>query len=316
MQYGYRLPSRGALTQPNNLTVLARHAEALGFSFVAAPDHLVTPPTSASRYPYGTNAQFSTNSGEFLEVLTLLAFLAGQTERVRLLSSVLVMPYRQPVLAAKVLATLDYLSGGRVVLGAGVGWLQEEFEALNTPPYAERGAVTDEYLDVMRALWTGQRDFIGKYVRYSDMQFDPKPVQQPHPPIWIGGETGPALRRVVRIGDGWYPSGGNAAAPLDRPDLFAAAVARLHGMLEEAGRDPAEVDIGMAPSRFSPDHAAEHPQGGRIAFTGVAEEIADDIRRYEEAGLGYLMPRFAGDSLVEMSDGMSHFMSDIAALAR
>src|SRR5581483_110283 len=172
---------------------------------------------------YGGTAAFrnKTNEGEFLEQLTVLSFLAGQTSRVRLLTSIMVVPHRQPVLAAKMLASLDYLSRGRLVVGCGVGWLREEFEALGTPPYEERGAVVDEYLQVFKELWNSPRpSFQGKFVRFPGLVFEPKPLQQPHPPLWIGGESGIALRRVVRLGDGWYPSAGNGA--VDTPEGFAA----------------------------------------------------------------------------------------------
>ena len=146
MDYGFRVPVRGALTAPDHMSALARHADTLGFAFISSPDHIVMPSATESEYPYGGTAAFQvkTNEGEFLEELTVLSFLAGQTSRARLLTSVMVVPYRQPVLVAKMLATLDYLSKGRVVVGRGVGWLKEEFEALNAPPYDERGAATDE----------------------------------------------------------------------------------------------------------------------------------------------------------------------------
>ncbi|MEK7216836.1 MAG: TIGR03619 family F420-dependent LLM class oxidoreductase, partial [Chloroflexota bacterium] len=184
MDYGFRVPVRGALTAPEHMSALARHAEALGFAFISSPDHVVMPAATESEYPYGGTAAFQvkTNEGEFLEELTVLSFIAGQTSRVRLLTSVMVVPYRQPVLAAKMFATLDYLSQGRVVVGCGVGWLREEFEALNAPPYEDRGAATDEYIRVFKELWTNPRPtFEGKYVRFPALLFAPRPVPPPHP---------------------------------------------------------------------------------------------------------------------------------------
>ena len=145
----------------------------------------------------------------------MLAFLAGQTSRIGLGTSVMIVPHRNPLVAAKSIATLDVLSGGRVILGVGVGWLREEFEVLDLPPFDERGAVTDEYLRAFIELWTSDNpSFHGKYVQFDDISFLPKPVQKPHPPIWIGGESRPAIRRAAQLGNGWHPLGVNSLSPL------------------------------------------------------------------------------------------------------
>ena len=126
------------------------------------------------------------------------------------------MPYRPAVLAAKLLLTADVLSGGRVIAGVGTGWMREEFEALGTPPFAERGAVTDEYLQAWQTLWTEQRPALdGKYAKFDNVVFAPKPASKPHPPIWVGGESPPALRRTVKFGDGWYPVSNNQTDPAE-----------------------------------------------------------------------------------------------------
>ena len=173
-----------------------------------------------------------------------MAFVAGKTSRLRLVTSVTVVPHRPAVLLAKMLATIDVLSKGRFTFGIGAGWMKEEFEALGLPPFAERGAVTDEYLLACRELWTRDEPrFSGKYVNFANILFAPKPVQKPHPPIWVGGESGPALRRTARLGDAWYPIGTNPQHRLDSMKRFAAGVERLRRLTREAGRDPAQVAL-------------------------------------------------------------------------
>ncbi len=315
MDYGFRVPIRGALTAPEPLSTLTRHAEALGFAFISSPDHVVMPAATGSEYPYGGTPAFQvkTNEGEFLEALTVLSFLAGQTHRARLLTSVMVVPYRQPVLAAKMLSTLDYLSNGRVVVGCGVGWLREEFEALGAPPYDARGAAVDEYLQVFKELWTSRRpSFEGRFVRFPPLVFEPRPIQKPHPPLWIGGESLTALRRVVRLGDGWYPSGGSGA--VDTPEGFAARVTILRGLLEEAERDPASVTIGLGTGHFNQGRVEIGADGSRFSLTGSTEQVAEDIRAYEAAGLRHLLIRFPGETQSELANNMERFMKEVAPL--
>jgi probable F420-dependent oxidoreductase len=172
-------------------------------------DHIVIPRRVQSSYPYAADGASPFDPEQpFYEPLSVLNFLAGCTERIRLGTHVLIVPYRPPVFAAKILATLDALSGGRLIVGAGVGWMSEEFEALGLSTYAQRGAVTDEYLQLFKELWTkNDPEFHGTFVEVSDIGFHPKPVQRPYPPIWIGGHSIPALRRVALLGDGWMPIG-------------------------------------------------------------------------------------------------------------
>ena len=145
----------------------------------------------ASRYPYSESGEWAARTaGECLDQLAALAFLAACTERLRLLTSVMVVPQRHPVLTAKMLATIDVLSAGRLIVGCGVGWLKEEFEAVGAPDFAERGRVTDEYLDAFKVLWTADDPvYRGQHAQFENIMFLPKPVQKPHPPIWIGGES-------------------------------------------------------------------------------------------------------------------------------
>ena len=199
MKYGIMLPSRGDLARPDNIIPIAKKADELGFAIMMFPDHIVLPNEVDSPYPYTQSGVFPvTDTNEATEQLTMLAFLAGQTESIRLVTSVMIVPHRPPVLTAKILSTIDVLSNGRLTVGVGVGWLRKEFEALQTPPFEERGTVTDEYIRIFKELWTSDSpSFEGKYHSFSDLSFLPKPVQKPHPPIWVGGREspGPAPRR-------------------------------------------------------------------------------------------------------------------------
>ena len=154
MEFGFGLPSRGPLAAAGNLKTLAQRGEDLGFSMASVSDHIVRPTEINSRYPYSESGTFGGGSGEYLEQLTMLAFLAGHTTNLRLLTSVMVVPYRSAVLTAKVLASIDVLSNGRLTLGCGAGWMREEFEALGSPPFDHRGTVTDEYIQAFKELWT------------------------------------------------------------------------------------------------------------------------------------------------------------------
>src|ERR1700691_237542 len=192
MLIGFNAPVAGPLAEPEALTRIAAEGEAMGFDYLAFSDHIVIPTDIQARYPYSETGEFPAGSrGGRREQLTVIAFIAAKTSRLRLVTSVMVVPHRPAVLTAKILATIDVLSEGRLVLGIGAGWCREEFEALGTDPFAERGAVTDEYLLACRELWTNENPaFDGKYVKFSNVFFQPQPVQK-RVPIWVGGESGP-----------------------------------------------------------------------------------------------------------------------------
>ena len=292
MKYGFTLPGRGPLATPETLGRIARRGEELGYDAVFTGDHILVPRHIASPYPYTESGEFpGSPSGESMEQLTLLAFLAGQTAAIRLVTSVIIVPHRNPLVAAKALATLDVLSGGRLVVGVGVGWMREEFEALGLPPFEERGAVTDEYIRAFKELWTSDApEFDGKYVSFRDISFLPKPVQQPHPPIWVGGESRPALRRTAELADGWYPLGSNPTFPMATPQQLAAGLERLAAYARRFGRDPAEIDTIYRTHQF--ELLNQPAADDRRPFVGSAEQIAADIRQYQELGVGSLVLDF------------------------
>ena len=147
MEFGFGAPSRGPLASPENLVALAQKGEELGFEILTVSDHIVVPNSIASVYPYNESGSFvSSVAGEYMEQLTTISYIAGITSRIKLLTSVMVLPHRSPVLTAKILSTIDVLSNGRLIVGCGVGWMKEEFEAIGAPPYEERGAVGSEYI--------------------------------------------------------------------------------------------------------------------------------------------------------------------------
>jgi len=315
MLIGFNAPVAGPLAEPEALTRIATEGEAMGFDYLAFSDHIVIPTDIQARYPYSDTGEFPQGArGGRHEQLTEIAFLAAKTSRLRLVTSVMVTPHRPAVLTAKILSTIDVLSKGRLTVGVGAGWLREEFEAIGAPPFAERGAVTDEYLQAFRELWTQvEPHFAGKHTRFSGIVFEPKPVQKPHPPIWIGGESGPALRRTARLGDGWYPIGVNPAHPLDNLPRYEAAIARLRGLVTEAGRDLAAVELAFLCTKHGHDLTARTDDGERRLFSGGAAEIAGDLRAFRALGVGHVDFGFGGSSTDEMLTMMKRFRDEVLA---
>jgi probable F420-dependent oxidoreductase len=247
-----------------------------------------------------------------LEQLTTLSFLAHATSSVRLLTSVMVLPHRSPVLTAKMLASIDVLSMGRLNVGCGVGWMREEFEALGAPPYDERGAVGDEYIRAFKELWTSDNPtFDGTYCRFADIDFLPKPVQKPHPPIWVGGESPRALRRAARLGDVWYPIGRNPRFMVGTPAAYQASVTRLQGFAEEAGRDPSTIGLAYSASWLNDREAQRLPNGDRQLLTGTPEQIAGDIKAFADIGGRHFMVNFQSDTLEETLARMERFATRV-----
>jgi probable F420-dependent oxidoreductase len=324
MRFGTVIPLYGPLARPDALRRLIGRAEALGYDAIWFADHVVIPAYAARLY------------GEtFFEPLTALAFAAGFTTRLRLGLDVMVVPYRPAVLAAKVLASLDVLSGGRVILGAGVGLLRGEFEALQVS-YAERGEITDEYLRAFRELWQAEQPhFEGKHVRFGALRFAPQPEQRPSIPIWVGGNSARARQRAAELGDGWHPY-----APA--PEQFAqgaehvrALRARMHAPGEFvfsyscpemrlsdrpwSPPPPGPAPFWELPERLAADYASSLPirppqaPGGRPLFQGCADEVAGDFAALERAGASYAVTRFyAGSPGVDEPD----FADQLARFAR
>ena len=288
MRYGVALPHANRFASAAALDRMAAIIEDLGFDSLWTSDHIIVPEGS------GYIPEL------MLEPLAALSHLAARTSHVTLGISVLVVPYRDPVFTAKYLSSLDVISGGRLVLGVGIGWLEQEFEALGAS-FEERAAQTDEYLAVMRNLWeTETSSFQGKWKHYENMRMFPKaaPERRGTIPIWVGGNTGPAHRRAASLGDGWHPINMSPAELADGVVAYQAACAA-------AGRAAGPVCLRHMPGR---------PGGGdeRALLTGTPDEQASDVRAYAEAGLDELMLSMPWRSLDELATSLRAFMRDVA----
>lgn len=242
MKYGIQLAGGAAVSQRAALKKVAAAAEALGFDSVLIGDHIVIPKKITSPWPYDEYVGGKTPYAVYTDMVWFdpfdtMAFLAAVTERVRLGISVVIVPYRHPFDVARRVATIDVLSGGRFVLGVGVGWLEDEFRLLGIP-FAKRGARTREYVAMMQALWTHDTPrFSGDFVElHEDVNVLPRPIRKPHPPIWVGGESTPALHRVAAFGNGWH-------CGLVLPERIPGLLDRIRGLMDEAGRDFSELEI-------------------------------------------------------------------------
>jgi probable F420-dependent oxidoreductase len=315
MQIGCSVPTSGPLTDPDSIARIATEAEALGFDYVTVSDHIVIPADIESRYPYSDSGEFPSGTQvDRHEQLMEAMFIAAITTKLRIVTSVMVVPHRPAMLTAKLVATLDVLSKGRLTLGIGVGWMEEEFNAIGTPPFAERGAVSDEYMMACKELWTQEAPaFDGKYVKFANVTFRPKPVQKPHPPIWIGGESGPALRRTARYGDGWYPIGTNPQHPMDTITRYKAGVARVRKLTQDAGRDPASVALIYRVSAAPGTHAKATVDGERKLFTGGPADYAGDIKALGDLGVTSMDFGLFGTTLDASLGNMRRFRDEVVA---
>ena len=317
MQIGFNAPTSGALIEPDSLRRIIMEGEALGFDYTTVSDHIMVPRNLESKYPY-------TNSGEFpagtqaawLEQLTTTAYIAALTSKLRFVMSVMVVPHRPAVLTAKILATIDYLSKGRLTLGIGVGWCREEFEAIAAAPFDDRGHVTDEWMMACKELWTKEEPrFDGKYVKFADVVFTPKPVQQPIP-IWVGGESAPALRRIMRYADCWYPVGTNPQFPMNTVSRFKAGLARFRGFAEKAGRDPSSIQIALRVLVGPSARPRRSIEDEGEMFTGGAADYVGDIKALEDLGVDAVDVRLFDRSLDGTIDMMRRFKDEVMARVR
>jgi probable F420-dependent oxidoreductase len=313
MDFGIHIGTRGCLTTRENIMAVASQAEASGYAIIGVADHLIVPVHTDVRYPYTADGIWpGAPTGECFDAIATLTFLAGFTQRIRLLTSVLVVPYRPAVLTAKLLATADVLSGGRVIAGVGSGWMKEEFAALDTPPFEARGAVTDEYIRAWKALWTEERPAVhGTHVSFDNVVFKPKPASKPHPPVWVGGESAPALRRAAQVGDGWYPVSNNAQILMNTPTLLKAGIERLHRAADKAGRDPASIDLAYVwfmPPRWTTKTNAE---GQRQMFTGNADDMLEDAAAFAAVGVKHLIVYTQQPTIEATLDVQQRFAEDV-----
>jgi probable F420-dependent oxidoreductase len=242
-----------------------------------------------------------------LEQTTTLSFLAAKTTSLHLVTSIMVLPYRHPLLAAKMLASLDVLSGGRLILGVGVGWMKEEFEALGLHSFEERGVLSNEYIRILREVWTSEKpSFRGKFFSFEDLKLGPLPIQKPHPPIWVGGESEAALRRAAALGDAWYPIGGNPKRPLKTLSQLREAISKLNTYGRSSGRI---VDIPVSLVAFQPK--LEEGLISDELFVGDPQKVISDIHDCERLGVSYVSFDFLGQNIDETIHSMDRFAEQI-----
>jgi probable F420-dependent oxidoreductase len=275
---------------------VAQKADDLGFDWLTVPEHIFIP-----------NDMLEIMGPRFPEAMTAAAVLAGATKRVHMLTYILVLPYRDPVILAKQIATLDFLSNGRITLGTAAGHMEREFEVLHVP-FRERGARTDEYLRAMKELWTNYHpSFHGRYVEFEDIVFEPKPVQKPHPPLLIGGNSDAAMRRAAALGDGWLPW------LVKRPQLPE----KLDFIRQQPGFDASrsfEVIMPLAPLNVE-DYT--HKELGRTHAPKTRDAIIEEIGLLSEAGAtGTLVAPPRTQSVEQFIDWMEWFSADVMPVGR
>ncbi len=261
-------------TPPNFIRDAVQLVEEKGIHAIWLPEHVLFFPEYESSYPYTDSGRIPGDPEGILDPFTAMTFIASHTSSVRLGTGICLVPQRQPVYTAKMVADVDFLSNGRVDFGVGIGWLKEEFDNLGVD-FGQRAQLCDEYIDAMKALWApGVTEFTGPSVRLTACHFNPKPVQTPHPPIFFGGESKAALRRVAERGQGWY--GYNLS-----PDELAAKLELLDSALERAGRTRDDVRIFVGPNR--------HPIN------------AETVRAYADLGVEQLVAPLGASTLEKLA---------------
>ena len=314
MRIGFNLPISGPMSAAADMARVAKLGEELGFEYLTLTDHIALPDVASPGYPYSESGEFySPDPGVRHEQLTAAAWIAAKTDKIRIVLAVMVVPHRPAILAAKMLTTIDVLSGGRLDIGIGAGWQKVEIDAVATTPFAARGAVTDEYIDAFKAVWTQKHvRFNGEYTKIDGLLIDPKPVQKPHPPIWVGGETGPSMRRAARIGDVWYPIGTNKANMLDTRPRLEAGIVKLRDMTAKAGRDPNAVGVAYRVKRHG-EPAQIASDGNPKLFAGSIDDVLRDIAALRKLGVVALDFDFEGRDTEKAIDDMTKFQKQVLA---
>jgi probable F420-dependent oxidoreductase len=265
VEFDLWMPTASPMTTFDLLDAVAAESEARGISTLWVGEHVVLFTEYASHYPYAADGRIPAPSGSgLLDPMVTLSYLAARTRTVRLGTAMLLLPQRNPVYTAKEVSSLDWLSGGRVDLGIGVGWLKEEFDALGVP-WERRGARTDEYIEVLRTLWCDDTSsYDGAIYQLPECEMFPKPIQQPHPPLHMGGETTAALRRVARVGHGWHTFNRS-------PEELAVGLKELDAELDAVGRTRSELRITVCPyfNELTPEGVERYAEAGADAVAAL-----------------------------------------------
>jgi probable F420-dependent oxidoreductase len=279
MEIGCHLPTHGPVATREALTTFCREAEAREIASLWVSDHIVFPRTETGEHP-GGRFPFPSDTA-YLEPVAVLAAAAVVTERARLGASVFILGHRHPIVMAKMLSTIDVLSDGRLICGVGVGWWEEELTLLGVP-FKQRGRQADEMLQVFTALWTAEHPrFDGTFYTLPDVGFAPKPVQKPHPPIWVGGDSPGAFRRTVRLADGWH-------ATAKTPEQARVGLERLRAAADEAGRPFETIELSI---RLNLKEAQ---------IRESRQAVVERLRAYKALGFSHVLLDFRHDSLDEM----------------
>lgn len=300
MKYGVFLPVSGRAASRKTLMQAAQQAESLGYDSVWAADRLVMPWKIDTTYPYSRESTFIVPPDRpFFDTLTCLAFLAGCTEKIQLGMSVMVLPYRHPLHWAKIATTIDQLSTGRLIMGVGVGWMEEEFAAMNAP-FKERGKVSDEQLTLLKQLWTEEHiTFKGKYYNVDDIAFNPKPYQKPRVPIWVGGEGKYAQRRAGQYGDAWFPYFVKVT-----PNELAAGFDNVRAEARNTGRNPEEIQLACClPIELT---SSAGPQIENY-LKGSIEQVTDRLRMFQKVGVTHIGLQFMIPHYPERQEQIERF---------
>jgi len=268
MKFGLKLHHSGQGASPEHMKQWAQFAENLGLHLVMVADHAALTPEVIEQYP-----------APYSETFTNLAWLAAHTEKVLLGTTVVVVPYRHPVHLAQMTSNVDQLSGGRLVFGVGIGWAQTEFDVFNVP-FHKRGVITNDYLAAIKTLWTGEvASHNGPYVSFKDVLLSPKPVQSPHPPVWVGGSSDRAMRRAVRFGQAWHP----ISMRVDW--LRDTAMPRLRQI---AATEDLPVPA-LCPRIYCRLTDSPVPEDERMAGEGTLEQVHGDLKELEALGADYVL---------------------------
>ena len=303
MKFGVFLPVSGRAASRKSLMQAAQQAEALGYDSVWAADRVVMPWNIDTAYPYSKESTFIVPPDRpFFDTLTCLAFLAGCTEKIQLGMSVMVLPYRHPLYWAKIATTIDQLSTGRLIMGVGVGWMEEEFAALGAR-FKERGKVSDEQLTLLKQLWTDEHiTFHGNYYRVEDIAFSPKPYQKPRVPIWVGGEGKAAQRRAGQYGDAWFPYFVRIT-----PKELAARFENVRAEAKKAGRNPDEITFACClPIELTPGDAPQEED----YLKGNIGQVTKAIQKFINVGVTHIGLQFMIPHYPERQEQVERFAEE------
>lgn len=300
MKVGVTIPNNWGIADPQHVLALGPLAETLGYDSIWVMDHMFNTGYIRERL----------DDKPYYHPLATLSYLSATTQRVRLGTSVMVLPYHNPVELAKYVATLDQMSGGRVILGVGVGAMTEEFEALGIS-MRQRGALTNESMAIMKELWTNpDPSYDSPRWHFSDLKFSPKPRQQPHVPLWVGGSSPGALKRAATMGDGWHPTGMASEA-------FSQGRQEVRALASAAGRDPDALTMSMRVEVEAHGRPSSPRAQSRVRLPGDdVEAMLAGVRAYQNAGVDHLVLALNSGDVAKITELMDTIARKVVSQIR